>query len=187
MGDQRFHILDLSATAETARDRARQVRMWLRARGWAEPCEGLVDWRKPVDQNGAVIPADAAGPRVVGPAADQFEREQYPITVIDGWHFYDSGDAFEGFRCAVCGGVSETALDLVDSWDETRRAPVHTCVQCGWTGPLTAWDVRAAVALSHVAISGDLSGGHLMGAEQVLTEEIAAELGGQWAWVYEHI
>ena len=182
MGDQRFHILDLGATAENARECARQVRLWLRTRGWAEPCAGLVNWRKPTDQEGAVIGADAAGPRVVGPAADAWEREEHPITVIDKWGFYDSGDAFEGFRCAACGHVSAAALELVDQWEQTGQAPTQTCENCGWTGPLSAWDLRAAVACSHVAISGDV-----LESADILTQEIAAELGGEWVWVYEHI
>lgn len=113
MGDQRFHVLDVGASAETAADRTRRVRLWLRDRGWTQPCEGLVDWRKPKDRQGNVIVADAAGPRLFRTAAEaSSEGAQFPITVIDRWNVYDSGDAFEGFRCDACREVSDTALEL---------------------------------------------------------------------------
>ncbi len=188
MGDQRFHVLDVGASAETAADRARRVRLWLRDRGWTQPCEGLVDWRKPKDRQGNVIAADAAGPRLFGTAAvAASEGAEFPITVIDRWAVYDSGDAFEGFRCAACREVSDAALDLVDDWYRTARVPIHRCDRCGWTAPLTAWDVRAAAVCSHVAISGDLLGGNLTDAVTTLTQELSTELAGEWIWVYEHI
>lgn len=187
MGDQRFHLLDVGAPGGTATERARQIRLWLRDRGWTESYEGLVDWRKPKDQHGAVIAADAAGPRLFRSAADVSERAEFPITVIDGWAIYDSGDAFEGFRCIACAKPDEAAVDLVDHWYETGQAPTHTCDHCGWSGRLTAWDVRAAAACSHVAISGDLLGGDVADAVTTLTRELLAELGGEWIWIYEHI
>ncbi len=145
-----------------------------------------MDWRKPVDQQGAVIAADAAGPRLVATSGQTYEAEEWPITVIDRWAIYDSGDALEGFRCTACGDVSgdvdDPAFDLIDTWHKTRRAPGHTCDSCGWSAPLSSWDVRAAAACSHVAISGDL-----VDAEEIVTQEITAELGGEWIWVYEHI
>lgn len=62
MGDQRFHLIYLDATAGNVNELSRDLKEWLPGERWSVAADGLFDWLGAGD---VPVPADRCGPRLL--------------------------------------------------------------------------------------------------------------------------
>lgn len=188
MGDHREQFVDLDATADTAEQRAYEVREFLRSRGLAEPDERAGDYLWP----DAIV--DQAGPAWQSAWHHPSNRPQpswwttiavVSPTDVDDQAFF-AMDSTGPPSCRTCGKeFDEDAFwSSFKGWYETRREPELSCGSCGGRGLMGDQDTTSAAVVGRVAIVIERS------SPEVVTEMLRAlrsDLGGRWAYVHMHL
>jgi hypothetical protein len=188
MGDHRDQFVDLDATADTAVQRAFEVRTFLRNRGLAEPDEGAADELWPdatVDRPG---PAWQSTWHEYGPDSGLIPWRTIavisPIKVTD--HGVFAMDGTGPPLCRTCGEVFDEDVfwSSFEGWYKTGREPALSCASCGGRDLLGDQDTTGSAVVGRVAVVTD-------GATQEVTSEmlrvLRVDLGGRWAYVHMHL
>ncbi|MHA7284541.1 hypothetical protein [Arthrobacter sp. TMS2-4] len=190
MGDSREQFVDLDATEDTAEQRVREVREFLRSCGLAEPDERAGDDRWP----DAIV--DQAGPAWQS-AWHHHSSSPKPswwktIAVVsrsptDVFHrMFLAMESAGPPSCRTCGEeFDEDAFwSSFKGWYETRREPVLSCASCGGHGLIGDQDTTGSAVVGRVAV---VTAGTFPEVVTEMLRALRSGLGGRWAHVHMHL
>lgn len=188
MGDHRDQFVDHDATADTAEQRAHEVRTFLRKRGLAELDERAGDdlWRDAI--------VDRPGPAWQAPWHEYSpSSRRTPWRTIAVVHTTEGNDqgffAMDGTgppSCRACGEKFDEDVFWISfkAWYEGGREPVLSCASCGERGLMGDQDTTSSAVVGRVAVVIDGATGDVISE---MLRVLRADLGGRWAYVHMHL